>query len=182
LRGLTLGASRLNEQITGKGTYNGFFPGLPATNDYEEHSRHDWTNQYYGRYEKDKFHVESEYRRYFRDQIIFGSLFEVLTDVRGWYIGGGYRVNKWLEAGSYFSHYRIFPAGFNSTGDAELHNYDKAVTGRITLNQYTTVKVEGHFMDGNSSALYPAGFYSNVNPNGFAANTKALIVRMGFSF
>jgi hypothetical protein len=56
------------------------------------------------------------------------------------------------------------------------------VTAKLTLNQYITVKVEGHFMDGNGSALYPAGFYSNVNPSGFANNTNALVVRTGFSF
>ena len=37
-------------------------------------------------------------------------------------------------------------------------------------------------MDGNGTALYPAGFYANVNPKGFADNTNALVVRTGFSF
>ena len=63
-----------------------------------------------------------------------------------------------------------------------MHDYDKVVTAKLTLNQYTTVKVEGHFMDGNGTALYPAGFYANVNPNGFANNTNALVFRTGFSF
>jgi hypothetical protein len=178
VRGLTVGVSRLNEQITGKGTYQG--------SAYEEHSKHDWTNQYYGQYVKDKFHVESEYRRYLRDQIILSGTNEVETDVRGWYVGGGYTVDKWLELGSYYSHYRIFPFGgpgvAGTNPDAQLHDFDKVVTAKLTLNQYTTVKVEGHFMDGNGAALYPAGFYSNVNRNGFATNTNALVIRTGFSF
>jgi hypothetical protein len=37
-------------------------------------------------------------------------------------------------------------------------------------------------MDGNGTALYPAGFYANVNSNGFADNTNALVVRTGVSF
>ena len=185
VRGFTLGMSRLNEMITGKGSYNGNL-GIPAQAHYQENSKHDWTNQYYGRYVKDKLHAESEYRRYLREQIIFSGITWVQTDVRGWYVGGAYQVNKWLEAGSYYSHYRIVPTGgpgiATSYPDAQLHDFDKAVTAKISLNQYFTVKVEGHFMDGNATALYPAGFYVNVNPNGFADNTNALVIRTGFSF
>jgi hypothetical protein len=185
VRGLTVGMSRLNEMITGKGSYDGKL-GIPAQPHYQENSKHDWTNQYYGRFVKEKLHAESEYRRYLRDQIIFSGLSWVETDIRGWYVGGGYQVNRWVEAGSYYSHYRIFPSGgagvATSYPDAQTHDFDKVVTAKLTLNQYITVKVEGHFMDGNGSALYPAGFYSNVNPSGFANNTNALVVRTGFSF
>jgi hypothetical protein len=176
LRGLTVGISRLNEQITGKGTTGGA--------SYEEHSIHDWTNQYYGQYVRDNLHLESEYKRYLRDQDIFNGLETVETDVRAWYIGGGYRVDKWLEVGSYFSHYRIFSpsTGSSAYSDAQLHDYDKVVTAKFSFGQYTTVKIEGHFMDGNASALYPDGFYTAVNPSGFADNTNAIVVRTGFSF
>ena len=187
VRGLTVGISRLNEMITGKGSYNGTY-GVPALPDhsYRESSKHDWTNLYYGRLVKEKFHAESEYRRYLRDQTIFSGVTWVETDVRGWYVGGGYTVNKWLEAGSYYSHYRVFPFGgpgvSSAFPDAEKHDYDKAVTAKFTVNRYTYLKVEGHFMDGNATAFYPAGFYANVNPKGFADNTDALVVRTGFSF
>ena len=185
VRGLTVGISRLNEMITGRGSYNGFL-GIPAQPNYWENSKHDWTNQYYGKYVKDKLHLESEYRRYLRDQTIFSGITWVETDVRGWYVGGGYTVNKWFEAGSYYSHYHITPSGgpgiSSSYTDAELHDYDKVVTAKFTINKYTYFKVEGHFMDGNGTAHYPAGFYANVNPSGFANNTNALVVRAGFSF
>jgi hypothetical protein len=183
--GLTVGISRLSEMITGKGSYNGFL-GIPAQPKYWEKSQHDWTNQYYGRLVKEKFHAESEYRRYLREQTIFSGLTWVETDVRGWYVGGGYTVNKWFEAGSYYSHYHINvfggPGVSTAYSDAQLHDYDKVVTGKFTVNKYTYFKVEGHFMDGNGTALYPAGFYANVNPKGFADNTNALVVRTGFSF
>jgi len=185
VRGLTVGISRLNEMITGKGSYSGQL-GIPAQPNYQENSKHDWTNQYYGRLVKEKFHVESEYRRYLRDQTIFSGITWVETDVRGWYVGGGYTVDKWLEVGSYYSHYRIIPSGgpgiSNSYPDAQRHDFDKDLTAKFTVNKYTYFKVEGHFMDGNGTALYPAGFYANVNPNGFANNTKALVVRAGVSF
>jgi len=128
-----VGISRLNEQITGNGTYNG--------SSYKEQSKHDWTNQYYGQYTKDKFHAESEYNRYYRDQLLLtlgGS--EVKTDVRGWYISGGYRVNKWLETGSYYSHYRIFPTGGRGTyTDAQRHEFDKVITAKFIINQYAYI-------------------------------------------
>ena len=56
------------------------------------------------------------------------------------------------------------------------------LAGKVTVNQYMTIKVEGHFMSGYASQPYPNGFYSTVNPNGFANNTNALVVRTGFSF
>jgi hypothetical protein len=185
VRGLTVGISRLNEMITGKGSYNGQL-GIPAQPHYWENSKHDWTNQYYGRMVKEKFHAESEYRRYLRDQNIFSGLTWVETDVRGWYVGGGYTINKWIEAGSYYSRYRITPFGgpgvSTAYSDAQKHDFDKAITAKFTVNKYTYFKVEGHFMDGNGTALYPAGFYANVNPKGFKDNTNAIVVRTGFSF
>ena len=57
MRGLTVGMSRLNQQITGKGSYDGRI-GIPATPHYVEYSKHDWTNQYYGQLVKDKFHAD----------------------------------------------------------------------------------------------------------------------------
>jgi hypothetical protein len=185
MRGLTVGMSRLNQQITGKGSYDGRI-GIPATPHYVEYSKQDWTNQYYGQLVKDKFHAESEYRRYLRNQVVFNGITWVETDVRGWYVGGGYQVNKWFEAGSYYSHYRLFatagPGVTTAYSDPEEHNFDKVVTAKFLLPKSITLKLEGHFMDGNGSALYPAGFYANVNPNGFADNTNALVARTGFSF
>jgi hypothetical protein len=182
VKNLKLGISRLNEQITATGTYQ----GAP----YAERSRHDWTNQYYGQYTANRWHAESEYRRYFRDQIASAgtpAAFDVIQDIRGWYVGGGYTVNKWFEAGSYFSHYRDIFGGtlvhvIPPYKDAATKNVDKVVTGKFTLNRFTTVKVEGHFMDGAPNEFYPAGFYAAENPKGFADNTNALVVRAGFSF
>jgi hypothetical protein len=179
VKNLKLGMSRQNEQITGLGKYI----GTP----YKEHSLHDWTNQYYGQYTANRWHAESEYRRYYRDQFVqtvpFGS-FTIIQDVRGWYVGGGYTVNKWLEGGSYFSHYRDIYGGTNpgTYTDAATKDLDKVVTAKFTINRFTTVKVEGHFMDGAPNEYYPAGFYAAENPKGFASNTNALVVRTGLSF
>jgi len=44
------------------------------------------------------------------------------------------------------------------------------------------VKLEGHFMNGYGFGPYPNGFYPQVNPNGFSATTKALVLKTGFNF
>jgi len=179
VKNLKLGMSRQNERITAAGTYE----GAP----YAEQSRHDWTNQFYGQYTANRWHAESEFKRYYRDQIASAGTpgaFDVIQDVRGWYVGGGFTATKWLEGGSYFSHYRDIYGGTLPIkyADAATKDLDKVVTAKFTINRFTTVKVEGHFMDGAPNEFYPAGFYIAENPKGFANTTNALVVRTGLSF
>jgi hypothetical protein len=192
LKGLLLGASRMDEAISGKGTsVDQFNPGAGSI-PYSEYSRADWTNQYYGEYTRNKLQIASEYRRYFRDQMIFGGTSENPIDVRGWYVSGAYRVIKRLQLGTYYSHYTVssFAKGLLASfapvpGPASLpanHVYDKVVTVRVEINRYWDVKIEGHFMNGFGNAPYPDGFYPQVNPNGFKTDTNALVIRTGFNF
>jgi hypothetical protein len=91
---------------------------------------------------------------------------------------------KRLEIGSYYSHYTI-TSTFLKMPDTSLpagHNYDKVVTGRVDINRFWNVKVEGHFMNGYGYGPYPNGFYPQENPDGFAPNTNALVVKTGFNF
>ena len=149
--GFLVGASRMNEDITGKGlTINPFNPGaglLP----YSEFSKADWTNQFYGEYAAGKLRIDAEYRRYVRDQLIFGGTSANLTDVRGWYVAGAYRVAKRLEFGSYYSCYAItsviwgpLAALAPNQTDTSLpanHIYDQVVTARIDLNKFWNIKI-----------------------------------------
>ena len=168
--------------ITGVGitTHNG--PAVP----YMEYSKHDWTNQYFAQYTRDKFHVESEYRRYYRDQIIFNGFAHDMNDVRGWYIAGGYRIRPWFEAGAYYSHYYdhdvLIGVSNPSLGPGQDHDYDKVVTARFDLNRFTALKIEGHFMNGFGAEPYPNGFYTTVNADGLQPKTIALVMRTSFSF
>jgi hypothetical protein len=188
VHGLLLGVSRLDQEITGSGKAvmsQGATSGILTP--YKEWSKHDWTNQYFGQYTASRWHAESEYRRYMRDQMISNGTFENQVDVRGWYVGGGFTATKWFEAGSYYSHYRVLGSGAaNSSVGANSaganHDFDKVITGKFTVNRFMTVKVEGHFMDGYGNEPYPNGFYTLQNPNGFANNTNALVVRTGLSF
>ena len=104
LKGLRVGISRMNEDIDGYGTTTAFGPQQP----YHEWSKADWTNQYYGQYTRGKLQIDSEYRRYWRNQEIYSGLLEIQTDVRGWYVAGSYRVMKRLQIGSYYSRYSLY--------------------------------------------------------------------------
>ena len=193
IRGLLVGASRLDQDTTGKGTsVDPLNPGRGRI-PYFESSKADWTNQFYGQYTVGKLRIDSEYRRYVRDQLIFSGASTNLTDVRGWYIAGAYRVAKRLELGSYYSRYTItsvlggamHDAGFPDQTDTSLpqnHIYDKVITARIDLNKFWNAKIEGHFMDGYGASQYPDGFYPQVNPQGFKPNTNALVLKTSLNF
>jgi hypothetical protein len=192
LKGLLMGASRMNEDITGKGS--AFDPSEPGAGlvPYTESSKADWTNQFYGEYTAGRFRIDSEYRRYWRNQELFSGTSESLADVRGWYVSGAYRICKRLQIGSYYSHYTIsnvvagalsafYPPATNTSLPAN-HDYDKVITGRVDLNRFWNLKIEGHFMNGYGSGPYPNGFYTQLNPQGFRPNTNALVVRTSVNF
>jgi hypothetical protein len=192
LHGLLVGISRLDQDISAEGRYiTPFVPGVGFAH-YFESSKADWTNQFFAQYRAGKFQFDSEYRRYVRDQIILNNTSEDITDVRGWYIAGTYRVCKRFRLGSYYSRYTVTdvyggelellaPDQIN-TDLPENHTYDKVVTARVDFNRFWNLKIEGHFMDGYSNSGYPAGFYPKNNPQGFARNTNALVLKTGFNF
>jgi hypothetical protein len=188
-RTLLVGASRLNEDITGIGTAPPLYSNGPPAS-YREQSKHDWTNQFYGRYARERWRVESEFRRYYRDQMlhIVDGMAEDQNNIKGWYVGGSWRACSWFEAGSYYSHYRdhdysaILSTINPPVPEPGTRDFDKVVTGKFNVGRFTTIKVEGHFMSGYADEPYPEGFYPQVNPNGFQNTTNALVVRASFSF
>lgn len=187
LKGLLVGAAHMGADIAGKGTWT--IPLDPPVDiAYSEHSNRDWTNQFYGQYTAGNLRLASEYRRYWRDQSIFDGMYQVTTDVRGWYVLGSYRISKHLEVGSYYSRWMVTPRDEYHTeplnqDSPERHLYDKVVTARVDLNRHWNIKVEGHFMDGYGGVWsYPSGFYSKDNPQGLKPRTNLLLIRTGWSF
>lgn len=192
IKGLLLGVSRMDQDTSGKGTSVNPANPTGGTIPYSETSKTDWTNQFYGQYKTGKLKLDSEYRRYLRDQVLFSGSSENSDDLRGWYVSGTYRVTRRVTLGSYYSHYTITSLFFgvlarvapNQT-DTSLpanHVYDKVINARFDVNKFWNVKLEGHFMNGYGVTSYPDGFYAQVNPQGFAANTNALVVKTSFSF
>jgi hypothetical protein len=195
LKGLLIGASRLDQDLIGKARVldpmnpaAGFFPVV-------ERSKTDWTNQFYGEYKLRELRIDSEYRRFVNEeeeQIVASDVLTIASDVRGWYVSGGYRISKRFEIGSYYSRYTIthiaegpldvlFPDQTDTSLPAN-HIYDKVVSARVDLNRFWNVKVEGHFMNGYGASTFPDGFYPEVNPQGFKPNTNALVVKTGVNF
>src|SRR5208337_2962833 len=108
LKGLLIGVSRMNEDITAKATARN--PGGPGPAFFPEvdRSKADWTNQFYGEYTVGKLRIDSEYRRFLHNEY-YSALGAValtnVTDVRGWYVSGTYRIMKRFAVGSYYSRY-----------------------------------------------------------------------------
>lgn len=193
IMGLLVGASRLNQDTDGSGS--SVIPANPSAGriPYSECSKADWTNQFYGQYSRLKWEFDAEYRRYLRNQAIFGGISTNITDVRAWYVSGTYHLAKRISVASYYSHYAItsvvggalLEMGVPQQVDTSLpenHIYDKTISGRVDLTKFWNVKVEGHFMDGYGNGTYPNGFYPQVNPEGFKPNTNGLVVRTSMYF
>ncbi len=191
LRGLLIGASRVNEDTSGKGTFKN--PAVsPETLPYSDDSKAVWTNQFYGQYVRGKLQIDSEYRRFLYDIVINRDLLRTSVDIRGWYVSGSYRIAKRLAVGSYYSHYCItrissgriaglFPDQTDTSLPAN-HVYDKVVSGRLDVNRFWNLKVEGHFMNGYGASTFPNGFYPQLNPLGFRPSTNALVLKTSVNF
>jgi hypothetical protein len=193
VKGLLIGASRLNEDLTDNATLPNPFNPAGARIPFVAVSKADWLNQFYGEYIVGKLRVDAEYRRNLHDEIINAGELESIIDARGWYFSGAYRVMRRLEVGSYYSRYSVtsvaggplavlFGVNQTNTDLPANHDYDKVITARVDLNKFWNVKVEGHFMDGYGATTYPNGFYAPVNPLGFKPNTNALVLKTAVYF
>ena len=182
----------MDEDIRGKGLARNPLNLGAGLVPYSESSKADWANQFFGEYTIGGLNVESEYRRYWRNQELFSGTSESFADVRGWYVSGAYRIRKRFQVGSYYSHYTItqrcrrraralYPPATDTSLPAN-HDYDKVITGRFDLKRFWNVKLEGHFMNGYGSGPYPNGFYTQVNPQGFNPDTNALVIKTSFHF
>jgi hypothetical protein len=178
LKGLLVGASRENQAYTSVYTVNlpsGPFPVRGSDNA-------DWANQFYGQYSWKKLLLDAEFRRAWDDEGV-KNVSEFQLNIHAWYIGGAYRIVKRVQLASYYSHYWIgFPlADIEPAGTG--HIYDKVITGRVDINRFFSLKIEGHFMAGvGLPADYPDGFYLANNPQGLQPNTRALLIKGGFNF
>ena len=193
MKGLLIGASQMNQDVTGKGRFVNPLDPTAGLVPFSEVSKTDRTRQFYAEYAFGKLRIDSEYRRFTHDGVINRTLLETVVGVRGWYVSGAYRVARRLDLGSYYSHYSITDvsvagplAAFTPTQtDTSLpanHIYDKVVTARLDVKRYWNIKVEGHFMDGDAGSTFPSGFYPQVNPQGFQAKTNALVLKTSLNF
>jgi hypothetical protein len=155
--------------------------GVPVTVNFSSVTT-PWRRQaVYGDYQVSRVHFSSEWRRDMQFSQVTPKIFNTSPIAsESWFVAGSYRVSKYFELGSYYSHYH-----YNTALPAEPannHIYDKVVAGRVDLTSFWHVKVEGHFVDGVGSATFPHGFYRRDNPAGFQPETQMLVVRTGVNF
>jgi hypothetical protein len=178
LKGLLVGASRENQSYTTSYAIN--LPTGPIVVRASDNA--DWTNQFYGEYTWKKLLVDAEFRREWDDNGV-KHVSEFQLNIHAWYIGGAYRIVKRAQLASYYSRYWIgFPlADVEPAGTGHIN--DKVVTGRVDINRFFSLKIEGHFMAGvGLPGDLPGGFYLVNNPRGLNPNTDALVVKGGFNF
>lgn len=176
VKGLLVGASRLNEDLEGVSDRLGIVV-------HEKSLQPDFTDQFYAQYVWRRLHIDAENKRYYRHHSVRNGAFQDSLNVHAWYVAGSYRLTKRIEVGSYYSHYTMTSTFFHlfDTNLPGAHIFDKAVSGRIDLNRFWNVKIEGHFMDGYGFGPYPNGFYPQQNPT-FAPSTNALVVKTSVNF
>ena len=177
MRGLLAGVSYMNQDIQGRGTVEpGGFP-------HNEASRKNETSQFYVQYTRGRLTLDGEYRRLWRDQLIFDgppAPPEVSEDSRSFYGAASYRISKLLELGTYFS--RFYPDWRLEHGVPQNHIFDKVVAARLDLTQHWDLKLEGHFMNGYAAGDALRGFYLQNNPQGLKPATNLLVIRTGYQF
>jgi len=148
------------------------------------------TTAFYGQYTLRNFQAEAEYRHQTRRAEIDANtpahpaVAKPGSDEPAWFVSGAYRFSKWMEIGSYYSHYHVTLINPVTpvTGIGRDHVYDKSVTVRFDLTQFFDFKIEGHFMNGVGSPALAHGFYPQQNPQGFLPNTNMLVIRTGLYF
>ncbi len=179
LNGLLVGASRQNTDNTNKYTLNLPTGSVPIQNS----DIANWVNQFYGQYFWKKLQVDSEFRHTWLDSGT-KNVSELQVNIHSWYVGAAYRVIKRLQLASYYSHYGVgFPISYNVQAAATGRIDDKVVTGRVDINRFFSLKIEGHFMAGvGLPDGFPDGFYLANNAQGLQPDTRALVVKGGFNF
>jgi hypothetical protein len=142
-----------------------------------------WTASAYGEYSTGKWRFNAEYRRnlskYFQVDPDPGQTEPFWYSDKGWFVSAAYQLSKKLEIGAYHSRYYF---DVHSLPEASTHYIrDSVVTLHYTVNRFTSVKVEGHFMDGTGDPYASHGFYDADNPQGLKPTTNMLVIRLGYS-
>lgn len=162
--GFLVGSSALSQSLDG--TANDGTLHMPASS----------TTAQYAQWQHGRLYVAGEYWR--MPFQLFGTVGGVAAyeafDNRAWYPMVTYRLTEKLKVGTYYSHY------MNKVGDTSnpaSYSKDWVVSGRYDFNSYLYGKVESHFLHGTG-----LGYYSMVNPNGLAPDSKMLAAKVGFTF
>ncbi|MGC2300969.1 MAG: hypothetical protein WA476_19340 [Acidobacteriaceae bacterium] len=165
VRGLMFGASnaRANQAsvaLNGGGT-NAFEP---------------WDNlSYFGKYEKDKVMLAVEWNRQAAvDSVdLPGASPSVdITDPRGWYAMGSYKLTPKLAAGVYDSQFFDYQAPLGP----DRYSKDWTVGGRYDFSQFLYLKAEEHFIQGTALS------FEDANNPVLRPSSHLTAIKIGVSF
>jgi hypothetical protein len=135
----------------------------------------------YADYQVARLRVSGEMRREYTDLSMVPAVYaRSQTPSRAWFAAASYRLFEMLEVGSYYSNY-VYNTNLPASAQNN-HIYDTAISGRIDVNRFWNIKVEGHFIDGNGSPTLARGFYRRNNAGGFEDKTRMLVIRTGLNF
>jgi hypothetical protein len=123
---------------------------------------------------------------YTRQELTFGIdnvLPEDTTKSEGYYLSASYRFTDWLQVGTYYSvYYANIEDKDGDTLEAQglpdhgAWQKDWALTTRFDLNEYWTIKLEGHMLDGTAQVV------SIDNPKGTDEDWFMYAAKITFSF
>jgi len=175
VEGLMLGTSWADQTGITKVLYGAYDAYLTA------HSSPEHLTSGYADYVRGKWHLSSEFRRDYNPELytFLGMAGATNQSTKGWFGTVAYRVNKWLELGTYNSRFYVdFP---QDPSDANAHHiFDQTVTARFDITSWWNVKVEEHFMNGYGDTFSAHGFYTADNPGGLKPNTDMFLIRTAF--
>ena len=182
ISGLLVGTSWVNSTIDRGGQWiNGPFSGYS----YDITVNPERTIAGYLEFIRNKWHFAGEFRNYNDLDEISASLlgskpFPYQAGDQESFASAAYRVSKYIELGTYYSHYHVDSP---TAGDPNSsHINDNTATVRFDLMSHWDLKIEEHFIRGYGTTYSAHGFYSTQNPEGFKPNTDLLVVRTGWSF
>lgn len=145
-------------------------------------STSDTNTALYAEFDRGKFYAAGEFRRRIWNFVIpeFHAPL-VALDSRAWYLMGAYRIHRIVQAGAYFSRMHYPPGIVAPTIPYVLGNgtSDWVVAARVDPNPHVYFKIEGHYMDGTTTAQ---GFYPSTNPGSPDRLTRLLVARIGLTF
>ncbi len=176
LKGLLAGASFLNLDVTGHGTYRA--TGSP----YLNVTTIDKTYAFYTQYTVGNFNFTGEYRRRPRDILALqanGTWSPALRNSRQGYAAAAYRLSKRAEVGAY--HSRFIVNWQLNHGDAQNHISDTTLSSKFDLSNYLDLKFEGHLIAGNMvNSGMSRGFFVAEDTNGFVSHMKMVIIKLEY--
>ena len=170
ISGLLVGASALKDN-----TWSALYTAANGSVSGTESLLANTQPNYFGKYEKNKILVASEYTRSWGNQFVQLPGFPdsyARNDDRGWYAMASYKVTSKLTPGAYISQNNDHQAPISSA----RHFNEWVVSGRYDFNEFLYAKAEEHFINGTGLA-YDENLNSNLQPK-----TKLTALKIGVTF